>query len=62
MKKIKRRENIDSYKKPYLGLFNAVTDCIESLRQAQQEAEERYLAQVEEARSAPEMPTESSNA
>lgn len=53
---------MDSYKEAYLGLFNAVTDCIESLRQAQQEAEERYLAQVEEARSAPEMPTESSNA
>ncbi|MBU5228864.1 hypothetical protein KQI15_02260 [Intestinimonas butyriciproducens] len=53
---------MDSYKEVYLGLFNAVTDCIESLRRAQQEAEERYLAQAEEARSAPEMPTESSNA
>ena len=50
------------YELLYHMLFNAVTDCIESLRRAHQEAEERFLAQAEEARSAPEMPTESSNA
>lgn len=50
---------MDSYKKPYLTLFNAVTDALKELNaknygrvedilcQAQQDAEERFLKQTD---------------
>lgn len=37
------------YQKMYLGLFNAVTDAIELLQKAQQQAEETYISEGEEA-------------
>lgn len=36
------------YQKMYLGLFNAVTDAIELLQKAQQDAEEIYISEGEE--------------
>lgn len=38
------------YQKMYLGLFNAVTDAIELLQKAQQDAEEIYISEGEEAK------------
>ena len=49
--------NMDEYKRPYLALFNRLTDILEALeekdygkaefmvRPAQQEAEERFISQ-----------------
>ena len=36
------------YQKMYLSLFNAVTDAIELLQKAQQDAEEIYISEGEE--------------
>lgn len=35
------------YQKMYLDLFNSVTDAIELLQKAQQDAEESYISQGE---------------
>ena len=37
------------YQRMYLGLFNAITDAIELLQKAQQDAEEIYISEGEEA-------------
>lgn len=37
------------YQRMYRGLFNAVTDAIELLQKAQQDAEEIYISEGEEA-------------
>ena len=37
------------YQKMYLDLFNSVTDAIELLQKAQQDAEESYISEGEEA-------------
>ncbi|MDR0904703.1 MAG: hypothetical protein LBN00_00785 [Oscillospiraceae bacterium] len=35
------------YESMYLALFNSVTDAIETLIQAQQDAEEQYISEAE---------------
>ena len=44
------------YKSMYFKLFNKITDTIESLKEAQQEAEEQYLAAEENAEKEEETP------
>ncbi|MDR0906599.1 MAG: hypothetical protein LBN00_10585 [Oscillospiraceae bacterium] len=36
-----------NYKAMYLALFNSVTDAIEMLQKAQQDAEEKYISEAE---------------
>ena len=42
-----RGDNVSSYKKMYLELFNAVTDAIETLQEAQRSVENIYMGSLQ---------------